>query len=699
MSQRSSLRRPARLSIARLRGTAGVIDLASIMVGLLVTAIVGGIVGAALMAVIPWTQDLAAKQSLNAVMVAQATAKMNSGAYADYDVLVSSGLTTNDPKLDAITGMTGKCYVAGARSASGTIFYASSNSSTILDDNAGAPDTTWCNHSEFMFTRATNLATNPSFETAGSQNTARTNLYKLPTGTVERFPYTSVGGASATVSAGTSRVLNGVTYPTARVTNNDDANTRAAVSVTGSLALTTTFTVSVDVFAPAGAVLTSQNVVAIARDDAANDSYAGTFVTPTTLTNALIPGKWNRLTWVVTPNAGRTVNRIYFVPSHDPVIGDWWEHTRIMVLAGDQRTVDYFDGSTTTLNLATNPRASAVANFSSNNSVYNTSTWQVPITGNPSGIATAAKSVSKGNTADVLSMYNLDGLADQGQSRYLGAWVYVSAPGYNARWFGETTTAIAANTWVFLSSRTAIARFSWTGLYITKSDGSIAPTSDFAYTTGVVAQVQSPVAGFYDSSSQDFTYGWTGTPGASTSSERAMRTSGTAQGNAFDIQSSEWHSAGAESLRVRSTYVSVNSAYIGIGGDTSALRLGMTPGKTYTALARVKMVGARGVAVPRIYAYTRIGTGSYVPTQSNLPADAAGETLLRVTFTVPVGATEAFVRLINMGPVGSDDVWFDEFMLTEGTYTGPYLDGDSNTWAWSGTPHASTSSGFTITVP
>jgi hypothetical protein len=54
---------------------------------------------------------------------------------------------------------------------------------------------------------------------------------------------------------------------------------------------------------------------------------------------------------------------------------------------------------------------------------------------------------------------------------------------------------------------------------------------------------------------------------------------------------------------------------------------------------------------------------------------------------------------MNFGTEGSDDVWFDDFMITEGAYTGKYYDGSSDTWSWSGPANGSTSSGYTVTVP
>lgn len=49
----------------------GAIDLASIMVGVLVIGIIGGVIAATVFAVIPWSQDQAAQQALGAVATAE----------------------------------------------------------------------------------------------------------------------------------------------------------------------------------------------------------------------------------------------------------------------------------------------------------------------------------------------------------------------------------------------------------------------------------------------------------------------------------------------------------------------------------------------------------------------------------------------------------------------------------------------------
>ena len=87
----------------------GAIDLASIMVGVIVIGLIGGVVAASVFTVIPWAQDNAAKQQLDSIVSAQSAYKgLSSGvppatppnhtanSYADSSKLESAGLLSSD---------------------------------------------------------------------------------------------------------------------------------------------------------------------------------------------------------------------------------------------------------------------------------------------------------------------------------------------------------------------------------------------------------------------------------------------------------------------------------------------------------------------------------------------------------------------------------------------------------------------------
>jgi len=130
--------------IAINSSTRAAIDLASIMVGIIVIAIIGGVIAATVFAVIPWAQDNAAKSSIDSVATAESayrgfTAEDDGqGSFADKTTLVSYqppngkvGLLEDSPDLlveQANDGDDKPCWAAAARSGSGTIWYGTSAS-------------------------------------------------------------------------------------------------------------------------------------------------------------------------------------------------------------------------------------------------------------------------------------------------------------------------------------------------------------------------------------------------------------------------------------------------------------------------------------------------------------------------------------------------------------------------------------------
>jgi type II secretory pathway pseudopilin PulG len=124
----------------------GAIDLASIMVGIIVIGLIGGVIAATVFAVIPWAQDNAAKQQLDSVASAESayiglstdggtqqsfvslTANKITAPAPGSDVLFdATGLNTNGTKLSVVAAGSGNGahYGAAVKSASGKVFYIS----------------------------------------------------------------------------------------------------------------------------------------------------------------------------------------------------------------------------------------------------------------------------------------------------------------------------------------------------------------------------------------------------------------------------------------------------------------------------------------------------------------------------------------------------------------------------------------------
>jgi hypothetical protein len=124
----------------------------------------------------------------------------------------------------------------------------------------------------------------------------------------------------------------------------------------------------------------------------------------------------------------------------------------------------------------------------------------------------------------------------------------------------------------------------------------------------------------------------------------------------------------------------------------------MEPGKTYTAMAVARLIapltGALKAGTPTIQAFWKRSDGGYSSKTSGIVPNTIGVSPQRVTFTIPEGATEAFVRLYNGTNRTNGDVWYDNFMLVEGEYTGDYVDGSKPFSKWEGTANDSNSIGY-----
>ena len=124
-------------------------------------------------------------------------------------------------------------------------------------------------------------------------------------------------------------------------------------------------------------------------------------------------------------------------------------------------------------------------------------------------------------------------------------------------------------------------------------------------------------------------------------------------------------------------------------------------GKTYTILGTIYLEGAssgpfQGSTQQRNIMPTFWGGGSYLGTggsNSTPSPNSAGTYEHRATVTAPTGTTSLIVRLYNGASAGGGVVYWDQILITEGTYSGGYRDGESPNWIWNGTPNNSTSTG------
>jgi surface protein len=120
----------------------GAIDLASIMVGVIVIGLIGGVIAATVFAVIPWTQDNAAKQQLDSIVQAENAyfglsaanpsplpAGTPANSFGKSAELANAKLLITGPRYCVITPDDKKSYTGYSQSASGAIF-------TVTDKNS-----------------------------------------------------------------------------------------------------------------------------------------------------------------------------------------------------------------------------------------------------------------------------------------------------------------------------------------------------------------------------------------------------------------------------------------------------------------------------------------------------------------------------------------------------------------------------------
>ena len=235
-------------------------------------------------------------------------------------------------------------------------------------------------------------------------------------------------------------------------------------------------------------------------------------------------------------------------------------------------------------------------------------------------------------------------------------------------------------------------------------DGSIAPVGPYASTWEGAANASPSYT--YD---PDLTNSWTGTANASASTLTGAGVAGTNNmltlGAGF--QSGQWARSGTKSIRVTALSAS-NDSFVNIApmlpSPTTLL------GKTVTIRAVIRLLAAQtGTLRPDARRFSINCTGAAVQptlTYTSQATNAAGVYLVSATFVVPSDATSwGFVRLYNGAAAGNSDVFWDELMLVQGAYTGPYFDGSTpaaeghGPASWTGAPHASTSKLWGMPTP
>lgn len=192
------------------------------------------------------------------------------------------------------------------------------------------------------------------------------------------------------------------------------------------------------------------------------------------------------------------------------------------------------------------------------------------------------------------------------------------------------------------------------------------------------------------SSNSDLTVAWTGTPNASTSTLSGVGVTewGTGTlGREASYLSAEWSRTGTKSLRITPTGVSNATR------ATSATIAGIESGKSYTIVGYIRLVAPQTGALNSAARTLRVSGTATVVSSPQAP-NIAGVHEVRTSFTAT--GTTVSVEAYNGASVGNGDVWWDDLMVVEGSYSGLYFDGSNSDvngyqFDWTGTPNASSS--------
>ena len=124
------------------RNEHGAVDLGSIMVGVIVIGLIGGVIAATVFAVIPWVQNTAAKHALQSVATAQGAYKASTNTYGSMKDLAKNNFIEHDGTNlhEEVSSDGSVCarvtadggYIASSKSATGEFFNISDTSNKPL---------------------------------------------------------------------------------------------------------------------------------------------------------------------------------------------------------------------------------------------------------------------------------------------------------------------------------------------------------------------------------------------------------------------------------------------------------------------------------------------------------------------------------------------------------------------------------------
>jgi len=206
------------------RNEEGAIDLSSIMVGIIVIGLIGGVIAATIFAVIPWTQDNAAKQQLDSVSSAESAYMglssavpmalppgSNANTFGSSVQLQAANLLTPGASYCVSSSADGKSYVAYSQSASGQVFTATDKNSKPVAFNGALPSE--CNFIMASITGTSSATQAPYVDPTPTKTTLTYRCDSSITGTI---PLKTNLIGTETWNDGVTNTYNGAAAPLSR---------------------------------------------------------------------------------------------------------------------------------------------------------------------------------------------------------------------------------------------------------------------------------------------------------------------------------------------------------------------------------------------------------------------------------------------------------------------------------------------------
>lgn len=567
----------------------------------------------------------------------------------------------------------------------------------------------------------TNICEYPNMATSGTTATLRTNYAQDPRMTTVHGTYNGTG--TVTTVTGISGHPEGITTANRVSFSATDTNPGALVMIGPSSS--TLYTVSAWVYGESGTMQ-----LAIALKGQASSAQ-------TVTTN----GSWQKIVWTMTSAAGLVAGNDFGVrAAGTPGTTGSFLVTGIVVEQSGYSDI-FFDGATSASSDFTYAWIGTANNSASVQKAPPITGWALRWFGSTGGTGVTWKSTD--TPYDGAFLRKLWLTANTGASQDVGinnttrigvspnaiytasimarCSVITQRMSIVAAWYDSGGTLISQTTNTDLGSLSASwQRFSYT-LPAAPANAATATFIFGPYTNAVAMPAgatldfdqciieATTVAGAYfdgaTAASGDYTYVWASTANSSASIQRGVGISGTMYNNgvAGAYQSAVWKdTASNKSMRLTPVSTTSSSTYASPEGDAGGgFKFGMVAGNTYTASAtchiEAAQTGTLHANARQLVFYYKDGAGNYQTVVSAQMPNVANTTQrLSATCTIPVGATEAFVRLYNGAAAGCGDVWWDNELVELSSIAGTYFDGSTSasgdfTFAWNGTTNASTS--------